>query len=86
MKKTTILRVNDDGVHNRDTKTKLLLAICGDEHFNQTWHEIWEGEGQQKTYYIAFLSKLLHGKMRIVLDVCLQWTISKFTTIQKFWN
>ncbi len=44
-KTPTIMRCDDDGVYNREQKTNILLAICGDENYNQSWHEMWEGEG-----------------------------------------
>ncbi len=44
-KTQTILCCNDDRVYNRDQKTNLLLAISGDENYNNNWYELWEGEG-----------------------------------------
>ncbi len=33
-KTSKTLRVDDEGVYNRDTETNLLLAICCDEQYN----------------------------------------------------
>ncbi len=44
-KTPTIMRCDNDGAYNRDQKTNLLLAICSDENYNQSWYEMWEGEG-----------------------------------------
>lgn len=39
----------------------LLFAICGDDQYNQTLHEIWEGKVHLLHNSNASLSKLLHN-------------------------
>ncbi len=58
-KTPTILRVNDYGVYNREEKSNLLLAICGDDQYNQTWHEIWEGEGTTFAIFYRFIEQII---------------------------
>lgn len=40
-------------------KNNLLLAITGDEQYNQTWHEIWEGEGTTYAIFYRFIERIL---------------------------
>ncbi len=57
-KTPTIMRCDNDGVYNREQKTNLLLAICGDENYNQSWHEMWEGEGTTLFRLYSFLERI----------------------------
>ncbi len=61
-KTPTILRVNNYGVYNREEKSNLLLAICSNYQYNQTWHEIWEGEGTTFAIFYCFIEQII-GKL-----------------------
>ncbi len=58
-KTPTIMRCDDDGVYNQDQKTNLLLAICGDENYNQSWHEMWEGKGTKLFQLYSCLERVI---------------------------
>ncbi len=58
-KTPTIMRCDNDGVYNQDQKNNLLLAICGNENYNQSGHEIWEGKGTTLFRLYSFLERII---------------------------
>ena len=59
-KSPTFLRCDDEGIYNRDKKTNLLLAIAGYEQYNNSWYEIWEGEGTTLFRFYEFIERIIH--------------------------
>ncbi len=45
--------------YNQEVKINLVLVICGDDQYNQTWHEIFEGKGTLFAIFYHFIEKII---------------------------